>query len=1018
MKAFYEDVSLLHQNREKPRAYFFSYNNRVDAKTFDREKSRGFQLLNGEWKFKLEESPEIIPQEFLSMGLLDDWKDLMVPGHWQLQGYGNPHYTNFEYPFPVNPPFVPTLNPTGYYVKDFEVSEFNFNDELIIHFGGVETVFKVWINGQEVGYSTGSREVSEFMIQDYIKIGTNRLHVQVIQWAATSYIEDQDMWWLSGIFRDVYLMKRPRKAVYDLNTSTELSNNYLKGKLKLSLSFKGETLDGSVRMTLFSDNNHEIADSVFKLDEDNDYYLDISNPILWNAEIPYLYTLLVEVTHDDFVEIIPQKIGFREVELKDGLMCVNGEPLLLKGVNRHDWHPELGRAVSADLMEKDIQLMKQFNINAVRTAHYPNDPRFYDLCDYYGLYVIDEADIETHGMQPLGNWDAFSDDTEWLPTYLDRVMRMVERDKNHPSIIIWSLGNESGFGQNHLAMSRWIKSKDSSRLIHYEGETRRLLEEGNPSENNAADIFSTMYTSVEEMIIQGNRKELKQPHILCEFGHAMGNGPGGLKEYFKVFQSYRRLQGGFIWEWIDHGILQYIDGERHYAYGGDFKDTPHDGNFVIDGLLFPDRTPSPALHEWKKICEPVHIEIDLEAERMELRNDFTFRNLDSLQGEVIFECEGNILYRYSLPNIELAPSCTILLPIQNKWLGRRLSDIDNLLVTVKFIDLTLPSNDNGDPIVVAWGQSEMPSYKQNDTIHMARTEDVSKVELDNSLSFQNQENELNFSKVFGVWSQWFVKGKSLFKLPPKMNFWRALTDNDRLGLEEFHAKPVVQEWYEKNVNALKERIVNISTSRDDGVYTVEVVSDIAAIAQEWGVSVTTKYQILSSTQLKVSIFGKPYGNGPKTLPKIGLQFALDESFQKVSWYGLGPNETYIDSREAGMIGVWTADVEEMWTNYVRPQENGNHIETRTLWLSDREGNLLKFYGESFDFSVRNYSTEQVDKSEHTYELEKEDYLEVNIDYGQYGLGSASCGPEVAEQYRLLNEDFLYSFTIEFIPIKE
>jgi beta-galactosidase/beta-glucuronidase len=544
--------------------------------------SKGFQLLNGYWKFLYASSPEEFSGEFYKDDYdVSNWDELSVPSHWELNGYGNPHYTNVQYPFPVEPPYIPSENPTGHYRRDFYLTSPQTGERRYLRFEGVDSSFHIWVNGNFVGYSTGSREASEFDITPYVKEGKNSIAVKVYKWSASSYLEDQDMWWLSGIFRDVYIYTKSDVHIQDFFVKTLLDDEYKDATLDIEIKTEGtqdSLSDYKVECALLDKNYNVVKkDSDTLKDKNINITIEINNPEKWSAEAPYLYHLLITLKKNDkVIEVIPNKTGFRKVELKDGLILVNGKDIMFKGVNRHETHPDYGRAISLDWMEEDIKLMKKNNINAVRTAHYPDDPRFYSLCDEYGLYVIDEADIETHGFDLIHEWNRLSDDQEWQEAYLDRMIRMVERDKNHPSIIIWSLGNESGFGKNHLAMAEWTKKRDDTRLIHYEGETRDILDrtDNKPyEENKAADMFSTMYSSVELMEELGKREDLKQPHILCEFGHAMGNGPGGFKEYFDVFYKYKRLQGGFVWEWMDHGIRKYThEGEEYFGYGGDFGD--------------------------------------------------------------------------------------------------------------------------------------------------------------------------------------------------------------------------------------------------------------------------------------------------------------------------------------------------------------------------------------------------------------------------------------------------------------
>jgi len=640
----WETQHVLERNRLEGRAFFIPYADEANALTYERGNSCAFQLLNGVWKFYYGLAPGLTPAPFYEESFnVSDWDDIPVPSSWQFQGYGKPHYTNIVYPFPVDPPHVPSENPTGCYRRDFTISEAWSNQRVVLRFEGVDSAFHVWVNGQPVGYSQGSRLPSEFDITEQVRTGANSVAVRVYQWSDGSYIEDQDMWWLSGIFRDVYLVATPRVHMRDIAVRTELNAHDQGAILKVSTKLSNLTdsaVNGhSVELRLLDAQRRPVADvqanETFAIDADGQaalmFEMRVDRPEKWSAESPYLYHLLTTVKDEqgEVLQVIPIRVGFRSVELKGGNFLVNGVPIMLKGVNRHDHHPELGKAVPLQWMIDDVLLMKRHNINAVRTSHYPNDPRFYDLCDEYGLYVIDEADLECHGFGYTADANWLSDNSEWEKAYVDRMERMIERDKNHPSIIMWSLGNESFFGRNHEAMAARARFMDPTRLIHYEGDR----------DAKVADVFSTMYSSVEAMAELGARTDLDKPHILCEYAHAMGNGPGGLKEYWETFYAHKRLQGGFVWEWLDHGIPQHAkNGQKYFAYGGDFGDQPNDGNFVIDGLVMPDRTPSPGLIEYKKVIEPVKVEeVNLSAGQVKVTNRYDFISLDHLVCRLLLE---------------------------------------------------------------------------------------------------------------------------------------------------------------------------------------------------------------------------------------------------------------------------------------------------------------------------------------------------------------------------------------------
>ncbi|MFW5985766.1 MAG: glycoside hydrolase family 2 TIM barrel-domain containing protein [Halanaerobiales bacterium] len=573
-------------------------------------------MLNGVWKFTLVDNPVLVPEGFYRKEFdAGDWGNIKIPSNWQIEGYGHPHYTNIQYPFPVDPPRVPTENPTGLYRREFYIDEKWEDRKVYIHFEGVDSAFYVWVNGQQVGYSQGSRLPAEFEISEYVHNGQNTIAVQVMKWSDGSYMEDQDMWWLSGIFRDVYLYATPELQLFDYFIKTELDDRYNDALLQVEAVLKNHTgrqQNGSLEVKLYDTDMksvfHERMDQKIDLNSGQEQVINlerkVKSPIKWTAETPNLYTLLLILKdeHNNNITVERCRVGFRSVEIKKGRLLVNGVPVMIKGVNHHDIHPDLGRALSYEAMTEDILLMKRHNINAVHTSHYPNDCRFYDLCDYYGIYVIDENDIETHGFGIAGDKNRISDDPQWETAYIDRLKRMIERDKNHPSVIIWSLGNESGFGCNHKAMAEWLRNRDN-RPVHYERDYRYEVN----------DFISAMYASIEEMIKLGRGESLElkgveleyndykdKPVILCEYAHAMGNGPGQLKDYWEAFYKYEQLQGGFIWDFIDQGLREIDeDGRQWFAYGGDYGDRPHDAQFNINGLAFPDRTPSPGLIEYK-----------------------------------------------------------------------------------------------------------------------------------------------------------------------------------------------------------------------------------------------------------------------------------------------------------------------------------------------------------------------------------------------------------------------------------
>jgi len=1016
----WENHKLNHRNRQPARAYFIPYSSKQEALTFERECSPWFKLLNGMWKFYYASSPMEAPQEFYNEDFdVTEWDDIEVPSCWQYQGYGHPHYTNVIYPFPVDPPFVPSENPTGCYRRDFYIPKEWDGRRIYLRFEGVDSAFHVWVNGQEVGYSKVSRMPSEFDITSMVRPGKNTVAVRVYQWSDGSYLEDQDMWWLSGIFRDVYLLARPEVRIEDFFAKTDLDSDYRDGVLKVDTKIKNDGQESAqnyaLEMVLLDKFDNEVgrtAESI-SVNTKNQTVLNleipVENPEKWSAEHPYLYKMLLTLKdgQGNIVEVVASKVGFRTVELKDGVFLVNGVPIMLKGVNRHDHHPESGRTVPLESMLEDVLLMKRHNINAVRTSHYPNDPRFYDLCDEYGLYVIDETDLETHGFGVLGNMDQLSDDPEWEDAYIDRVERMVERDKNHPSIIMWSLGNESGFGCNHVAMGKWIRQKDPTRLIHYEGETT-LCFKGHKDEIKVADVYSTMYTSVEEMIEVGKREDFDHPHIMCEYAHAMGNGPGGLKEYWDAFYTYRRLQGGFIWEWIDHGIAKETeDGVKYYGYGGDFGDFPNDGNFVVDGLLLPDRTPTPGLIEYKKIIEPVVAEaVDLKKGIIKLTNRYDFIGLDSLQLAWNVMADGVVLQngKLDIDNIQPGQSGEIAVPFR---MPENPAPGTEYWLNLRFV-LAYDTNWAKQGHEVAWAQFKLPV--ESPSLPPVKLESMPPIvchDLGGELKVEGVNFELVFDKISGVIKSWTYEGMTMINMGPKLNFWHAPTDNDRNSIED---------WEKTMLKHLTHRVDQVEWDiKDDRLVTIKVKSRIAPPVLDWGIHSQYLYKIYGSGDVVLEVKGDPHGsNLPKMLPRIGLQMTIPGRMDKVTWYGRGPGESYPDSKMANAFGVYNATVDELYTPYTYPQENGNRADVKWVSLTSHYGvGLLAVGMPQLDFSAHRFTTEDLEKAKHTCDLVPREFITLNLDYKHNGLGTASCGPGQLPQYQLKPEKFI--FTLRLTP---
>ncbi|MDR9855880.1 beta-galactosidase subunit alpha [Paenibacillus sp. VCA1] len=999
----WDNLGVLERNRVKSRAYFIPFPDREGALSYDRGSSPWFKSLNGIWKFDFAEGPELAPRHFYEQEFdVSGWDDIRVPGHWQLQGYGHPHYTDLYYPFPVDPPHVPNDNPTGSYVREFELPSHWDGRHVSIKFDGVDSAFHLWLNGAFVGYSQGSRLTSEFDLTPYLKSGVNRLAVRVYQWSDGSYLEDQDMWWMSGIFRDVYLISEPSSVrIADFRVVTELDAELANAVLSVRTDINGEDAGGKVRLQLLDRTGAELlsAEKTWSGEAHAEFNLPVSKPVLWNAESPYLYHLILTVldSRGQVTETVAQRVGFRRIEVKDGQFLVNGKAILLKGVNRHDHHPDTGRTVTLSTMLEDIKLMKRHNINAVRTAHYPNDPRFYDLCDEYGLYVMEETDLETHGFEPLGNISRLSDDPAWKEAYVDRVRRMVERDKNHPSVIFWSLGNESGFGCNFRAMSAWCKEHDPTRLVHYEEDR----------EAEVCDVVSTMYSSVEKMEGFGQMEDHPKPHILCEFAHAMGNGPGGLRAYFDVFDKYRRLQGGFVWEWIDHGLSRRTaDGKADYAYGGDYGDVPNNGNFVIDGLIRPDRTPSPGLIEYKKIIEPVRVDL-IEAGRIRITNRYDFIGLDHLQAHYSVTADGRTLQSgvLALPQVAPGESCEVEVPLRDVQTQTVAEPDAERWLNIGF---TLAADCDWAPQghEVAWAQFALPAAAPAEPkAAAASAESLSASEEGRMLTIGNDAFRMTFDRLKAGIDSLKFGGKELIRRGPRLNFWRAPIDNDMY---------VLADWRKAHLDRLSERIDGFCWERlDDSKVRVTWNSRIAPPVHDWGFRCAVSYTVSGSGLVVIDVNGTPEGTPPSMLPKIGLQLEIPGDMEHVRWYGRGPGESYSDSKEAGKFGVYRNTVDGLFTPYVYPQENGNRTDVRWVSIADESGiGLLAAGAPVIEFSARRYSDSDLEAAQHMSDLVPREFITLNLDYRQNGLGSNSCGPAQSPEHAVKPEPFRFRILLQ------
>ncbi|QEV20989.1 glycoside hydrolase family 2 TIM barrel-domain containing protein [Streptomyces alboniger] len=917
--------------------------------------------LNGTWRFRLSPTADAEDDAFAADGHdRTAWDDITVPGHWVLQGHGAPHYTNQLYPFPVDPPRVPTDNPTGDHLRTFDLpADWPGPGTAVLRFDGVESCARVWLNGTELGDFKGSRLPHEFDVGALLRPAGNVLAVRVHQWSSGSYLEDQDQWWLPGIFRDVTLLHRPEGCAGDHFVHASYDHRAGTGTLRVDADVEGRVVVGELGIDVATGETVTV---------------DVEP---WTAETPRLY----DGVYATAGERIPLRIGFRTVAVEDGLIKVNGRPVLFRGVNRHEFHPETGRALDLDTMRADVLLMKRHNINAVRTSHYPPHPAFLDLCDELGLWVVDECDLETHGFQAVGWRGNPVDDDRWTPALLDRAARMVERDKNHPSVVVWSLGNECGTGRGLTAMAQWIRARDDSRLLHYEGD----------SSCADTDMYSRMYADHDEVerigrgADEGPEERRQLPFLLCEYGHAMGNGPGGLSEYQKLFETYERLQGGFIWEWIDHGLAH---PSYAYAYGGDFGEEPHDGNFVCDGLVFPDRTPSPGLVEYKKVIEPVRIEpvrvepartdgdgdsdSDERGRALRITNLYDFTDLSLLALTWSYEVDGVSVADGSLPMPAVRPGecAEVKLPpapkrgrgAESRWTVRAVLAEDAAWA------------ERGH--VVAWAQLDDEARPVRSTPGgTAPVRDGRRILLGDA-AFDAHGTLLSLG------------GLEIKEL--RLDVWRAPTDNDN-GMPWRPEPSLSTRWRRLGLDRMQHRVDAVEL-RDDAL---TVRTRVAPAASDLGLRVEYRWQS-DGPRLLLSLEVEPEGEWTVPLPRVGIRFGLPGASGPVRWFGGGPGEAYPDTCAASMTGLWESDVDAMQTPYVRPQENGARPGLR--WAE--VGGLRVDTNDGPWFTARRWTTEQLDAARHRTDLVPGDTVWVNLDIGQQGIGSQSCGPGALPQYQL------------------
>lgn len=996
-------------NREKSHAHFLSFPDKDSAKIGENKYTHAFKNLNGTWKFMFLEAPEYSPTDFYKSDFnTSDMDDITVPGCWQTQGYGHMHYSDLWYNFPINPPFVPSENPTGIYKRTFKIGKEFLNKKVILRFNGVDSAYQVWLNNENIGYSKGARNEAEFDVTDFVRINEeNYLTVQVYQWSDGTYLEDQDMWWLSGIYRDVEILGVPKNGIFDYKVVTDLFNDYQDANLNIDIDmdkFDHQTLN----FELVNNKGQVVLNESKHCDSEKLHFETVlKNVDLWSAENPNLYKLFISVEKEgSLIEVVTQNVGFRQIEISGDTFLVNGVAIKFKGVNRHDYNPRNGRTVAKSEIEKDIILMKQFNINAIRTSHYPNSYYLADLCDEYGMYLISETDLECHGFELTEDYNWISDDPEWELAYTSRIKRMINRDKNHPSILFWSLGNESGFGCNFKKMAEISKEMDPTRLVHYEGDF----------DCEVVDVYSTMYTWLEhptrKLLMKNIIEDSKKPHILCEYCHAMGNGPGNLKEYQDLFYKYDKLQGGFIWEWFDHGIESYTEKrEKYYRYGGDFGDDPSNKDFCIDGLLMPNRVPSPGLIEYKKVIEPITTEVvDASKAQIKLINRYDFTNLNIFEMHYSLLEDGKVLESgtIGIPSIPARQSLEMTIPVNGSINAKPGSEY---YINISYV-LKEETSFAKAGYELANAQIILPISEEGIIIKPAGELNVEKNGA--FVTILGSNFEVTFDKVKGIITSFEKDGINLMESGPKFTFWRAPISNDM---------EIVDEMKKKQFLHLEHDIItDFSLEQNDQYIEVEVESIHGTTNSSWHFNCKYIYDIYPSGDIVVKMSGVPGGKkdmAPDMLPRLGLVMKLRKNLENVRYFGLGPNENYADSHEAAHLGLFESNVEGMFTNYVVPQANGNHMDTRWVSFTDDRGQgLVASSNGHFNFSTSYYDERTLDEAQHTCDLEKEDYIVFNLDYKQNALGTYSCGQWQLDKYRAKFEEFHMEFKLTPFNNKE
>ena len=1003
---FYEDLNVMHDKTMPARAYYIPTSVRMDDLVEHRESSDRFQMLSGEWKFQYYNSIYDVKESFYEKGYdVSGFDHVTVPGVWQMDGYDTHQYTNIRYPFPFDPPYVPQDIPCGAYVHNFEYNREKKASKAFLNFEGVDSCFYVWVNGAYAGYSQVSHATSEFDVTDLLNEGENTLAVLVLKWCDGSYLEDQDKFRMSGIFRDVYLLKRPEKTIRDYHITTDVEKDRVTVKLDMYFSEPVET-----KVTIEDKYGAVVARG--EAAEDGVLELTVLNPVLWNAENPYLYQIILTMPD----EVIVDRIGFRTIEIRDKVVYFNGEKIKFRGVNRHDSDPETGFVIDVRQIKKDLMLMKQHNFNAIRSSHYPNAPYFYQMCDEYGFMVIDEADIEAHGpfmlyrkedtdQNRFRRWnEKIADDPAWEKAIVDRVRLMVQRDKNRPCIVMWSMGNESAYGCNFEKALAWTKNFDPDRITQYESARYRNYDITYDYDN--LDLYSRMYPSLQE-IEDYLKNDGSKPFLLVEYCHSMGNGPGDFEDYFQMIHKDDRMCGGFVWEWCDHAIAHGTaeNGKTRYYYGGDHGEAIHDGNFCMDGLVYPDRTPHTGLLEYKNVYRPVRVvSYDWKNGQIVLHNYMDFDDLNNYV-DIFYEMtqDGITVEKGKLANVVAAPhsDAMVELKLQVPSTGKvylkliyRLKKQMPLLepgLELGFDEIKLANEDDRNRQAVKWLEQE----KEVGAIDVKENE--------RQVVLQANDFTYVFDKRTGLFEDMQFAGRSYIDHPMELNIWRAPTDNDMY---------IKKEWKKAHYDAAYTKAYRIEVLQNKhGVFIMEHVAVVADTVQKI-LDVEMTWKINEDGKIEAVIEAVKDKEFPE-LPRFGIRMFLNKKMNEVTYFGMGPQESYRDKHQASCHGLFRSKVAQMHEDYIRPQENGSHYDCDYVEITSGQYGIAAVSNDSFSFNVSVYTQEELERASHNYELEESDSTVFCMDYAMNGIGSNSCGPDVLDKYRFAEEAFRFQF--ELIP---